>query len=477
MIDKEKYEARYMLSLISSIINQTEIPHSVRRLDWEDIYKLAAYHNVAHIIYLATLGLEGDIAPKCKELFHKRYEGSLLSQERYRSAAEVVMWQLKQNKIHALLIKDGIMSTCYEPREVRALDQVRILVGEGQEAKIHSLMRSMDFQKQEHWKGRGELYYRVPKTTVVFYTDLGFQTRRLRKYFDFPVKVIRQMEGEKYLHQFTENEFYIYLVCDLVNLYATREIRISDMVDYWQFYKAYKDRLDWEYIEKELESAKILDFSGRLRDLAFIWFSGQDERYARQYDAEADLYEAMELYILTRGAEGWEASSKLTELVREASDIQTRQRRQERLRRFRGFLFPDRRYMENIFPILEDAPFMMPLCWAWRSLILTLLPIKKKIYRMFRPVKRKILDTVEEISARREEKLMERMDEAVRQVMEESSSSVGQEIHDILDQEEAFLEKEVLSEKDAGEEESGEAKETPEVYGMQDFFTNYDKES
>lgn len=476
MTEKEKYEGRYLLSIVSSIINQTEIPHSVRKLDWENIYKMADYHKVAHVVYLATLGLEDDIAPKWKGSFHKRYAESLLSQERYRNAAEMVMWQFKQNKIHALLIKDGIMSTCYEPREVRALDQVRILVDEGQEAKIHSLMRSMDFQKRENWKGPGEFYYRVPKITVVFYTDLGFRTKHLRKYFDFPVKVIRLMEGEKFLHQFTENEFYIYLVCDLVNQYARGEIRISDMVDYWQFYKVYKDRLDWEYVEKELESARISDFAHRLQDLAFIWFGDQHERYAKEYDEEADVYETMELYILTRGAQGREESAKLTELVKEMSDIQSRKRREERVRRFRGFLFPDRRYMEHVFPILEDAPFLMPLCWLWRSLMLALLPPKKKIYRMFRPIKRKIRDTVDEMAARREEKLMERMDEAVRQVMEESSSLVGQEIHDILDLEEEPG-KEVRAEEEPGEEENGDLgkteEEKPEVYGMRDFFSNF----
>ena len=108
--------------------------------------------------------------------------------------------------------------------------------------------------------------------------------------------------------------------------------------------------------------------------------------------------------------------------------------------------------------------------------MLALLPPKKKIYRMFRPIKRKIRDTVDEMAARREEKLMERMDEAVRQVMEESSSLVGQEIHDILDLEEEPGE-EVRAEEETGEEENGDLgkteEEKPEVYGMRDFFSNF----
>ncbi len=481
MIEKEKYEARYLLSMVSAIINQTEIPRSVRRLDWENIYKLADYHKVAHILYLATLGLDEEIAQKWKTLFREKYEESLLSQERFRNAAEVVMSQLKQNKIHALLIKDGIMSSCYEPREIRALNQVRILVDEGQEAQIHSLMRSMDFQKQENRKGRGEAYYRVPKTMVIYYTDLGFQTRQLRKYFDFPVKVIRQMEGEKYLHQFTEDEFYIYLMCDLVNQYACAEITIGNMVDYWQFYKLYKEKLNWEYIDKELAVAGVLDFAHRLQSLAHIWFGGESEAFSAQYEAEIDVYQAMELYIFTRGSEGREASMKLTELVKEFTSRQMRKRREERVRRFRKFLFPDRRYMENIFPILEDAPFLMPVFWLWRSVLLSLMPIKKKIYRMFNPIRRKISNIVENAQVRQEERMMRRMDEAVRQVMEESSVSVSQGVHGILDdgKEEASQEEirpEAVSEEKSfdgsGEEDPKEEKnDSPAVYGMKDFFS------
>lgn len=506
MLERERYEARYLLSVVASIINQTDIPRCVRSLNWENIYKLAEHHKVAHIIYLVTLGFDDEIDQKWKRLFHERYEESLLSQERYRNAAEVVMWQLKQNKIHALLIKDGIMSTCYEPRELRALTQVRIFVGEGQEAKLHSMMRSMDFQKKENRKIKGEVYYRVPKTTVIFYTDLGFRTRKLRKYFDFPVKVIRQMEGEKYLHQFTEDEFFIYLMCDMVRQYACGDIKISNMVDYWQFYKKYHKQLNWEYIQKELAAAGILDFSQRLQKLAQIWFGEPDAALSREYDAEAEIYDAMEGYILTGGKEGREISCKLTELIQESAKLRTRARRKERIKRYRSFTFPDLKYMEKIFPILEDAPFLMPLCWFWRSFLLTLRPVRKKIHRVVYPIKRRMAEIAEEIEERHEEKMLRRMDEAVRQVMEESSSSVGQEVNDILDhgdgeqeerqdildilseefpveeadilpvqQEQEGSSSDVSEEDSAGEDGSlsGTEEEPPrEVFGMQDFFIN-----
>lgn len=435
MLEKERYEARYLLSAVSAIINQTDIPRSVRSLNWENICKLAEYHKVAHIVYLVTLGVDDEIDQKWKKLFHEKYAESLLSQERYRNAAEMVMWQLKKNKLHALLIKDGIMSTCYEPRELRALTQVRIFVGEGQEAKIHSLMRSMDFQKKENRKIDGDVYYRVPKTTVIFYTDLGFRTKKLRKYFDFPVKVIRQMEGGEYLHQFTEDEFFIYLMCDMVRQYASGDIKISNMVDYWQFYKRYKKQLNWEYIQKELATAGILDFSQRLQKLAQIWFGEIDPALSREYDAELEIYDAMESYILTGGKEGKDISCELTELIKETSTLRARARRKERIQRYRRFTFPDLKYMEKIFPVLEDAPFLMPLCWLWRSVLLTLRPFRKKIHRLVYPIKRRMADIADDIQVRHEEKMLRRMDEAVRQVMEESTSSVGQGVHEILDHE------------------------------------------
>ena len=506
MLDRERYEARYLLSVVASIINQTDIPRSVRTLNWENIYKMAEYHKVAHIVYLVTLGIEDDIDRKWKKLFREKYEESLLSQERYRNAAEVVMWQLKQNKIHALLIKDGIMSTCYEPRELRALTQVRIFVGEGQEAKLHSLMRSMDFQKKENRKIKGDVYYRVPKTTVIFYTNLGFHTRKLKKYFDFPVKVIRQMEGEKFLHQFTEDEFFIYLMCDMVKQYACGDIKINNMVDYWQFYKKYHKQLNWEYIQKELAAAGILDFSQRLQKLAQIWFGESDDVLTREYDAESDVYDAMESYILTGGKEGREISCKLTELIQESAKLRTKARRKERIKRYRSFTFPDLKYMEKIFPILEDAPFLMPLCWFWRSFLLTLRPVRKKIHRVVYPIKRRMAEIAENIEERHEEKMLKRMDEAVRQVMEESTSSVGQEVHEILDHEgEEPAEQpdilDILSEEissgEPGISQDQEAQENSttdslyadsaledsnsagmekeperEVFGMQDFFMN-----
>ncbi len=314
------------------------------------------------------------------------------------------------------------------------------------------------------------------------------------------------MEGEKFLHQFTEDEFFIYLMCDMVKQYACGDIKINNMVDYWQFYKKYHKQLNWEYIQKELAAAGILDFSQRLQKLAQIWFGESDDVLTREYDAESDVYDAMESYILTGGKEGREISCKLTELIQESAKLRTKARRKERIKRYRSFTFPDLKYMEKIFPILEDAPFLMPLCWFWRSFLLTLRPVRKKIHRVVYPIKRRMAEIAENIEERHEEKMLKRMDEAVRQVMEESTSSVGQEVHEILDHEgEEPAEQpdilDILSEeissgepgisqdqeaqensstdslyRDSAQEDSSSAgmEKEPEreVFGMQDFFMN-----
>lgn len=44
------YEERYLLILLSAVMNQKPSPEPIRSLDWEKMFRLADYHGVAHAV-------------------------------------------------------------------------------------------------------------------------------------------------------------------------------------------------------------------------------------------------------------------------------------------------------------------------------------------------------------------------------------------------------------------------------------------
>ena len=68
------FEGRTLVGIVSSIIRQDSVRVVYNRLDWEKIYRIADYHNVANIVYLGVLG-KGDVLPeKWRDRFFERYQ-------------------------------------------------------------------------------------------------------------------------------------------------------------------------------------------------------------------------------------------------------------------------------------------------------------------------------------------------------------------------------------------------------------------
>lgn len=78
------YEARYMLILLTAIINQTTVPSVKKRINWESVLKISDFQNIINLVYLGMLGIEKDMSEDCKLEFYQKYKKELLLQESYK---------------------------------------------------------------------------------------------------------------------------------------------------------------------------------------------------------------------------------------------------------------------------------------------------------------------------------------------------------------------------------------------------------
>lgn len=404
MIKIERYEAQYLLNLISAVLNQTELPFPVNGLNWENIFTMADYHNVANVVYYGVLGIETEVPEVWKTRFYEKYQEVLLAQEQFRKAEEVMVRQMEGNHIHSMLLKESVLIKCYEPREIRAMGAIPILVEKGKEYTIDRLMQRMDYRQVIKRAGDGRFYYRIPKTTVAFFSDYGFHTKTFKKYFAVPVREMSKSPGKEYIHELTEEKFYIYLMSDLVYRYARGILEIRSMMDLWVYYKKYKDVLDWIFVRKELDKLGITKFAQRLLNLAYMWFRDKGEKPGTErypgitilYTTSANLeeekaaYRTIETYIFTKGKQEKENSEKLLPLIREVEEAVKKEEKKEQRHARLLRVFPNRRDMQTIFPVLERRKYLLCLCWIARWLMLLFSPVHKKIKSLRRSVKNKL---------------------------------------------------------------------------------------
>lgn len=63
------YEERYLMTLLSAVMNQKESPAPLRNLNWEKMFRLADYHRVAHVVYYGIMGLNEEIPQSIRQRF------------------------------------------------------------------------------------------------------------------------------------------------------------------------------------------------------------------------------------------------------------------------------------------------------------------------------------------------------------------------------------------------------------------------
>ena len=143
------YEIRYMLILLAAIVNQNPVQKLRRAVSWETILKLSDFHNITNIIYLGSLGVEKEISEDCKLQFYQGYKRELLLRESYHKAEEVILWQLEQHRIDALLLTSAGAAELYDKPEMAYTEQIEFLVGKKHLPQIHRFMRDMDYEQQE----------------------------------------------------------------------------------------------------------------------------------------------------------------------------------------------------------------------------------------------------------------------------------------------------------------------------------------
>ncbi len=353
-------ERRYLLLLVSAVMNQKKVPvMSGSLMPWRTIYRLADTNQVANLCWLGILGLSSEIGKDVKDLFYESYQRELKNVSGYQSAEEVLIWQLERRQIHFLILEGVELRALYPQKEMRRMDHIRILVSKGDLPRIETIMRSMDYEPQENREDDSVLYYKIPGIYVRFYDKIKFVNQKLERYFDSPVRMYSKKRGYRYLRCFDKEEAYLYMAGKAANDYALGRATVRTVLDFWLYEKAHKEELNWPYVDKVLKRYKILEFSERLLKLGDIWFQND-------ISDEMDIYNAMEAYILSRGEQGRQLSGKILPLLQDVADFYKRDRQREWMNREKEALFPPRDYMAGMFPVLKKFPWLYTFCCLLR---------------------------------------------------------------------------------------------------------------
>lgn len=358
---RKGYEERYLIMILSSVMNQKTTPEPMRQLDWEKMYRLADFHHVAHIVHYGILGLNEIIPQAIRRRFFQKYLEAVYRTDRLRKAEKQLRSLVEKEKINCFFVDYAENVKSYPIEEMCCQEYIEIGTDKKGTGLIADKLRIRDFVEKP-LEEEGFLYYRIPGIKVFFYNYNVFLSRPMRKFYKNLLGSIPRKEGFKNVREMEPNDQYLFYMCRLTDRYAKGEISLNQMIDFWFFYKRYAEEFSWKYIYERLKKLKIEAFAEKMEYLVLRWF-GTGAGAGAEF---AEVYDAMESYILSKGEEGREISSQYLPLIKTVADCYARNRRAEELKRRLEWAFPDRSYMETIYPELEKVSALLPLFWLLR---------------------------------------------------------------------------------------------------------------
>ena len=174
------YEERYLIILLSAVMNQKPSPEPIRSLDWEKMFRLADYHGVAHAVHYGVLGLDQEIPQTVRQQFFDKYLESVYRVGRLQKSEMQLLALLAHEKINCFYLSYSDIVKNYPIEEMCCCESIQIGSSRKGARMIWDILIKVDFEERKTDE-TGKLYYRIPGIRVLNFDYKLFFSASMRR--------------------------------------------------------------------------------------------------------------------------------------------------------------------------------------------------------------------------------------------------------------------------------------------------------
>lgn len=316
-------------------------------IDYEKLFLLSKQHKVVPLICHGLYKVKGSF-PEL-DIFRKYTFFMLGRDQNLVSCIKKIENIFADNGIDYMLLKGASVKRLYPTSECRLMGDADILIKEGQYSKIKELLPTLGLVEKiesDHeliWASKGGIIIELHKRLIPSYNDDYYA------YYRNPWK--KAVFNSNHSFSMTKEDEYIYLFTHLTKHYRDGSAMLRPMVDIWLF-KARHTLLNMEYIDKELEKLELGTFHKNIWATLDVWFDDKDE-------TELTAFITEEIFDVDRKARLDAANAAR---VSARSDSVASAKKKTLL----NLIFLPLSIMKTKYPVLEKAPFLLPIMWVVR---------------------------------------------------------------------------------------------------------------
>lgn len=280
---------------------------STDEADFDALWQMTQGHNMTALVAQALTHTKAFRNAGAEE--QKRWKNALNNSIKktmlFDAERKKIISFLEQNKIWYMPLKGAVINGFYKSYGTREFADNDILFDPAFSDEVKQFMlergyvfRSDEFAADEYSK---KPFFNFEMHRALFEKNDNFNT--YLSYYDNVKERLRKDGGNNYGFHFTDDDFYIYFIVHAYKHYDSRGTGFRTVADEYVLLDCGKLKLNFKYIDNELEKLGIKAFEHTLRSLAAKLFSNpaQMEKNLRKLSEEENK---MLFFILSCGTFG-----------------------------------------------------------------------------------------------------------------------------------------------------------------------------
>lgn len=367
---------KYFIALLSAFINQ-HVPRQELDVDWAEIHRLATIHSVGGIVYLMAKKLDETHRPNSELLqkMEKNFASTIAISTVQNNEIEILKNTLNRAKVPHVFFKGSVIKNYYPVKEMRTMGDIDFLIKPMDREKTHKLLLELGYKayqiEGEVWNyTKGTVHLEVH--TQIMYHNISNSIDYVSYFSDVWSHVRQTSKG--YTYGLTDEFHFLYLLVHTAKHFDGSGCGIRMLMDIAIYLIYFQGRLNWNYIQSEIQKLKLGVFSKNIFILCKLWFDVMfQEELPRQ---EESFYEELSQYILAAGTFGfYQRNPEARALLKIYSNHKVENQDfvpdvVTPLNFYKKRFFPDYKTMGecSYYSFIKNKPWLLPVGWMYRFL-------------------------------------------------------------------------------------------------------------
>ena len=350
-----------ILKVLRAFINNRKNITIKNSIDWKKLNRLTEINSVSGIIgYVLNQVQNIDCPNKIKQFYTEAYFSTIAITTIRDEAMKSVIELLSKNGIDHLLFKGYVVKDLYTVPELRTFGDIDFAIRLEDRAKCNELMQQNGFRLLDDWEPVYSYEYELEHYEV--HTEL--LDSNLNERMDYKAYFsdfwIHAQKIDKHTYVLAPEYHLLYLLMHIAKHLYGSGAGIRMYLDIAFFIKHYREQIDWQHFQGEIEKLKLSDFVNTVFSAVEEWFAIKSPIALMPKDSA--FLDKFTEFTLNGGVFGFVDKSSVVNQLRKNADERSINRSTTLLNR----TFPPVKHMKARYTYLQTKPWLLPVAWVHR---------------------------------------------------------------------------------------------------------------